>query len=68
MGGQASAAAAEHAGVLVTPASAFLMPGNHAPSAVRLSLSYEASDERLAQGLKILARVLGSSPSTAYPV
>lgn len=50
--------AAKDAGVLVTSASTFAMPGGQAADAVRLCLSNEASDERVRHGLKILARLL----------
>lgn len=64
----AFAAAAERSDVLMTPASGFLTTGNHAPSAVRLCLSHEASDEKVSRGLKVLARLLGSDTLLAYPL
>ncbi|QCL97765.1 PLP-dependent aminotransferase family protein [Agrobacterium tumefaciens] len=48
-------AAAERGGVLVRPASAFQVSSSQASNAVRLCLSHEASDERFAHGLRIVA-------------
>lgn len=64
----AFAAAAERLGVLVTPASAFLMTGNHAPAAVRLCLSHEASDDKVTRGLEILGPLLGTDTPIAVPI
>jgi DNA-binding transcriptional MocR family regulator len=49
--------AAEHAGVLLNPAETFAT-GPEAPAAVRLCLSHEISDERVARGLSIVAALL----------
>lgn len=55
----AFAAQAERAGVLLRPASAFAAPGARAPSALRLCLSHEASDDRVAAGLAVVAELIG---------
>ncbi|MEU7002506.1 PLP-dependent aminotransferase family protein [Nonomuraea sp. NPDC046570] len=54
---RAFAAAAERSGVLLNPAESFAT-GAAAPAAVRLSLSHEISDERVRQGLTIVAALL----------
>lgn len=63
---RAFASAAERAGVLVNPAGAFSV-GSDAPSAVRLCLSHEVSDERVSRGLDIVAGLLGA-PDRSDPL
>lgn len=64
----AFSAVAANLGVLVTPASSFVVTGNQASSAVRLCLSHEASDEKVTRGLKILARLLATDRPDPYPI
>ncbi|GAA4503158.1 hypothetical protein [Gluconacetobacter tumulicola] len=64
----AFAAAAARADVLVTSAGAFLVPGHHAPAAVRLCLSHEALDGRVEWGLGILAGLLEAGCPEIHPV
>jgi DNA-binding transcriptional MocR family regulator len=54
---RAFATAAERAGVLLNPAQTFAI-GPQAPAAVRLCLSHEVADERVAQGLTIVSALL----------
>ncbi|MGW2511527.1 aminotransferase-like domain-containing protein [Streptomyces scopuliridis] len=54
---RAFATAAERSGVLVNPAEAFATV-TAVPAAVRLCLSHESSDERVRQGLTIVAALL----------
>ena len=60
--GKEFAAAANRAGVLLQPASAFLVGAGPAPAAVRICLSHEPTDTRVAQGLETLARLLAAPP------
>lgn len=57
--------AAEQAGVLLQPASRFLASSALPPAAVRLCLSHEASNARVAEGLSILASLLGKTVASA---
>lgn len=62
---EAFAIAAEQAGVLLQPASRFLVSSSPLPAAVRLCLSHELSDARVAEGLGILADLLDRSVASA---
>lgn len=59
---EAFAAAAKEEGVLVQTARIFAA-GSRTPDAVRLCLSHEPSDERVADGLRIVAKLLGRAGS-----
>lgn len=59
----AFAAQAERKGVLLRSAYTFLTPGARAPSAVRISLGHEASDARVADGLRVVADLV-KAPAT----
>ncbi|WP_165799689.1 PLP-dependent aminotransferase family protein [Sphingomonas oleivorans] len=61
-------AEAEHKGVLLRPARAFLTLGTRAPSAVRLSLSHEASDARAAHGLRVISDLIKTSARDDFVV
>jgi len=60
---EAFAIAAEATGVRLQPARNFLAAAGPAPAAVRICLSHEPEDERVTQGLRLLAELLGETPS-----